>query len=171
VPGTSPKVLIHLATALGAVALCTVLYYLLPIDRFGFIGTVNSVVVFAAGLAAISALILFQVRRFRIEGARHGSSIAGVVAALYLAVLFFAAVYFGLASHDPASIASLRTKTDALYYSLSITSTVGFGDVHAISQVARTAVTIHLAFNIGFLAVAVAVLRAKARRPRNSVQE
>ncbi|MBB5153900.1 two pore domain potassium channel family protein [Saccharopolyspora phatthalungensis] len=165
-PGRSrKKVLINLATALGAVALCTVVYYVLPIGQFGLVGTVNSVVLFAIGLAAISSLIMMQVRRFRLEGARHGSSIAGVVAALYLAVLFFAAVYFGLSSHDPGSVAQLRTKTDALYFSLAITSTVGFGDVHAVSQFARAVATVHMAFNIGFLAVAVAVVRVKAARP------
>lgn len=165
-PGSGrKKVLINLATSLGAVVACTVVYYLLPVSRFGLAGTVNAVVVFAVGLVVISALILFQVRRFRIEGARHGSSIAGVIAALYLAVLFFAAVYFGLASHDPGSIASLRTKTDALYFSLTITSTVGFGDVHAESQLARAAVSVHMAFNIGYLAAAVAVIRARTSRP------
>jgi voltage-gated potassium channel len=166
VPGSGRKrVLINLATSLGAVVACTVVYYLLPVDRFGLVGTVNAVVAFAVGLAAVSSLILFQVRRFRIGGARHGSSIAGVAAALYLAVLFFAAVYFGLARQDPGSIASLRTKTDALYYSLTITSTVGFGDVHPVSQLARAVASVQMAFNIGFLAVAVAVVRARASRP------
>ncbi|PKW13933.1 ion channel [Saccharopolyspora spinosa] len=167
VPGSGQqRVLINLATSLGAVAACTVVYYLLPTGRFGLFGTVNAVVIFALGLTAISALIMFQVRRFRIEGARHGSSIAGVVASLYLAVLFFAAVYFGLAAHDPGSIAALRTKTDALYFSLSITSTVGFGDVHAVSEFARAVAAVHMTFNIGFLAAAVAVVRARASRPK-----
>ncbi|MEV0054856.1 ion channel [Saccharopolyspora shandongensis] len=162
------KVVINLATALGAVVACTVAYYLLPIGRFGLVGTVNSVVGFAVGLAVVSALIVVQVRRFRIGGAHRGSSMAGVVVALYLAVLFFAAVYFGLAHQDPGSIASLRTKTDALYFSLTITSTVGFGDVHAISQAARAAAAVHMAFNIGFLAAAVTIVRAKASRPEGT---
>ncbi|MFI0465203.1 ion channel [Saccharopolyspora sp. 5N102] len=164
-PGSGRKrVLINLATSLGAVVACTVVYYLLPVDRFGLVGTVNSVVLFAIGLVAVSSLILFQVRRFRIGGARHGSSMAGVAVSLYLAVLFFAAVYFGLARQDPGSIASLRTRTDALYFSLTITSTVGFGDVHAESQLARAVASVQMAFNIGFLAVAVAVVRARATR-------
>ncbi|MGP4019474.1 ion channel [Saccharopolyspora sp. 5N708] len=162
--GVRKRVLINLATALTAVVLSTVGYYLLPIGRFGVGGTVNWVVVFAVGLLAVSALIVFQVRRFRIGDARRGSSIAGVVAALYLAVLFFSAVYFGLAYHDPGSITGLRTKTDALYFALSITSTVGFGDVHAVSQFARSLAAVHMAFNIGFLGAAVAIVRGRARR-------
>ncbi|MCI2422788.1 ion channel [Saccharopolyspora sp. K220] len=165
-PGTvRRKVLINLATALAAVVLSTVGYYLLPIGRFGVAGTVNWVVAFAIGLAAVAALIVFQVRRFRTRDVRRSSSIAGVVAALYLAVLFFSTVYFGLAYHDPGSITVLRTKTDALYFALSITSTVGFGDVHAVSQLARAIAALHMAFNIGFLGAAVAIVRVRAKRP------
>ena len=147
----------------GLVALCTVGYYLVPTLRVDIAGTVGAVVAFAVGLCAVSALILVEVWRFG-PGVGHRSSLAGVVAALYLAVLFFAPVYLGLARHHPGSIESLRTKTDALYFSLSITSTVGFGDVHAVSQDARAVVAVHMAFNIGFLGGAVAVLRSRARR-------
>ena len=88
-------------------------------------------------LLVVSGLILLQVSRFR-RGERHvGSSVAGVVASLYLAVLFFAAVYYGFAHHAPGSVPGLRTRTDALYFSLTVTSTTGFGDIHAQSQAAR----------------------------------
>ncbi|MDA3648511.1 potassium channel family protein [Saccharopolyspora indica] len=159
------RVLIDLAAAVGSVAVCTGVYYALPIGVFGLVGTIGEVVVFGVGLLVVSVLIMVQVRRFR-SGGHHGSSMAGVVAALYLAVLFFAAVYFGLAQHQPDAIAELRTKTDALYFALSITSTVGFGDVHAVSQFARAVAAVHMAFNIGFLGAAVSVLRTKATRPK-----
>ncbi|MBF6511111.1 ion channel [Saccharopolyspora hirsuta] len=161
-------VLINLVATVGAVAVCTGVYYALPIGSFGLVGTLGSVVVFGAGLAAVSVLITVQIRRFRSGGGHRGSSVAGVVAALYLAVLFFAAVYFGTEHHEPGAIAELRTKTDALYFSLAITSTVGFGDVHAVSQFARAVAAVHMAFNIGFLGGAVAVLRTKATRPKAS---
>lgn len=153
----------RLLVTYGLVALCTVGYYLLPTVRADVAGTVGAVVAFAVGLFAVSALIVVQVWRFGPSGGRR-SSLAGVVAALYLAVLFFALVYFGLARHHPGSIAELRTRTDALYFALSVTSTVGFGDVHAVSQDARAVVAVHMAFNIGFLGGAVAVLRSRARR-------
>ncbi|MER7079252.1 Ion channel [Saccharopolyspora kobensis] len=160
-------VLIDLAAAVGAVAACTGVYYALPIGVFGLVGTIGEVVVFGVGLLAVSVLIMVQVRRFRSGGGHHRSSMAGVVTALYLAVLFFAAVYYGLAQHQPDAIAELRTKTDALYFSLSVTSTVGFGDVHAVSQFARAVAAVQMAFNIGFLGAAVSVLRTKATRPKS----
>ncbi|MDA3628532.1 potassium channel family protein [Saccharopolyspora oryzae] len=162
--GARREALINAVATVGAVVVCTAVYYALPFDVFGIGGTVGAVVVFDLGLLAISTLIMVQVHRFRHGDGRRGSSIAGVVAALYLAVLFFAAVYFAIARHQPDVIASLRTKTDALYFSLSITSTVGFGDVHAISQFARAVAAVQMAFNIGFLGMAVAVLRTRATR-------
>lgn len=153
--------LINLVATVGAVVVCTAVYYALPIGEFGRTGTIGAIVAFGAGLLVISSLVLVEVYRFRGD---RGHSIVGVVAALYLAVLFFAAVYFVLARYEPDAIASLRTRTDALYFSLSITSTVGFGDVHAISQLARAVAAFHMAFNIGFLGMAVAALRTKANR-------
>lgn len=47
-----------------------------------------------------------------------------------------------------------------LYFALSITSTVGFGDVHAAGQLPRAVVGVHLMFNLGFLGVAVHAVRS-----------
>ncbi|MFB9570456.1 ion channel [Saccharopolyspora hordei] len=164
VGGVRRAVLVDVLATVGAVAACTGVYYALPLDVLGVQGALGAVAGFGAGLLVLSALIVVQVRRFGGGPRHHGSSIAGVVAALYLAVLFFAAVYFAIAQHAPGAIDSLRTRTDALYFSLSITSTVGFGDVHAVSQLARAVAIVQMAFNIGFLGAAVAVLRTRASR-------
>jgi voltage-gated potassium channel len=146
----------QLAIAVVVIAISTGVYFVLPLGPFGTTGTWTSVAIFTIGLVAISAAIERQVRRYR-SGA---SSLIAVLASLYLAVLFFSAIYFGLAVHEPWTIASLQTKLDALYFALSITTTVGFGDIHAVSQVARGVVTVHMVFNIGFIGIAVSVIRA-----------
>ncbi|MEV4645304.1 ion channel [Saccharopolyspora sp. NPDC049357] len=145
----------NLASTAIAVVLCTIGYYLLPVGVHGLQSTVFAVAGFAIGLVVIAALIYFQVRGFR----SGRTSIAWVVAAFYLAVLFFAAAYYAMAAHFPDAVAGLSTKTDALYFSLTITGTVGFGDIHAVSQPARALVALHIAFNIAYLGTALAVLR------------
>jgi hypothetical protein len=47
-----------------------------------------------------------------------------------------------------------------LYFSLTIVSTVGFGDVHAINQAARAVVSLQLVFDLMFVSLAVAAARA-----------
>ena len=158
------KVLKNLSLTAGAVVLSTALYYVMPLTGFGVLGTAATAAVFALGLLAVSATIVLQTWRFWSTKARSRASLAGVVTALYLSVLFFASMYFGMAYHRPGSIASLETRTDALYFSLTITSTVGFGDVHAVGQGARLMVIVHMAFNIGFLGLVLSVLRTAASR-------
>ncbi|MBK0865644.1 MULTISPECIES: two pore domain potassium channel family protein [unclassified Saccharopolyspora] len=148
--------LVGALTNVGAIAAGTAVYFALPLGVFGKSGTWAFVALFALGLALVSAAIVRQVRRFRSGAAR----LTGVLTSLYLAVLFFAAVYFGLSAHWPGSVVQLRTKVDALYFALSITSTVGFGDVHAAGQQARAVVGVHLVFNLGFLGVAVHAVRS-----------
>lgn len=154
--------LTDLLTTAVSVAACTAAYYLLPLDELDAVTAVGAVTVFAVGLLVVSGLILLQVSRFR-RGERHvGSSVAGVVASLYLAVLFFAAVYYGFAHHAPGSVPGLRTRTDALYFSLTVTSTTGLGDIHAQSQAARAIASVQIAFTIGYLSWALTVLRSRA---------
>ena len=163
-PGPPPMATLrNLLTTTLAVAVSTAAYYLLPLRGSGVATLWTFVGAFGCGLFVVAAAILVQMVRYR-SPRRHHASVAGVVVSLYLAVLFFAAVYYGLATHAPASIASLHTKTDALYYSLSITSTVGFGDVRSVSQLARAVTAVHMAFNIGYLGVVVTVLRGSGRR-------
>ena len=53
--------------------------------------------------------------------------------------------------HAYARTHLLRTKTDALYFTVTTLATVGFGDVHPTGQVARAIVTAQIVFNLVFL--------------------
>jgi voltage-gated potassium channel len=75
-------------------------------------------------------------------------------------VLFFALSYYLLAISNPEAIDGVETRLDALYFSLTIVSTVGFGDVHAINQAARAVVSLQLVFDLMFVSLAVAAARA-----------
>lgn len=56
-----------------------------------------------------------------------------------------------------------RSLADALYFTLATLATVGYGDVHAVGQAARIAVTGQILFNLVFVGVAVAVLGSAVR--------
>ena len=58
----------------------------------------------------------------------------------------------------PGQFAELHDKTDALYFNISTLATVGFGDVHAVGQLARAAVTLQIVFNLVFLGAAVSLI-------------
>jgi hypothetical protein len=151
--------LLRLAEAIGTVVLSTLAYFLIPSRVGGHLGNWAFLVVFTGGLVLVAGVILRQLRRYGRARSSSSASIAGLVFALYGSVLFFAKVYDSLAVSRPSALVGLATKIDALYFSLAIASTTGFGDVHAVGQLARMVVIVQMAFNIGFLGVALAAVR------------
>jgi voltage-gated potassium channel len=77
-----------------------------------------------------------------------------------------------LGTHEPMQVAGIATKIDALYFTVTIVSTVGFGDITATGQGARALVTAHMIVNLVLLTVAIRLLswalkqRREISRPR-----
>jgi voltage-gated potassium channel len=104
-------------------------------------------------------------RRAAEAGDTTGAKVENVVAIVMWAVAFFALVYFRL-SLAPGELAGVATRLDALYFTVTILTTVGFGDIVAVGQAARAVVLVQMAFNISVLALAVRVLLATLQRRR-----
>jgi hypothetical protein len=149
------------------VALATLVYYLVPVP--GRMRESSWAILFGCGLAVLGLLITLASRRLLAAGEQ--ARIRALVMLLVLTVLFFAWCDDSVAVL-PGQFADLHTKTDALYFTISTLSTVGFGDVHASGPLARVAVTVQIVFNLVFIGAAVAVLsgfvRERARHQRSA---
>jgi hypothetical protein len=120
----------------------------------------------AAALAAFAVLIVSfrrQLRRHLHDGRHTDVRLESLVNLLILTVFAFALLYLLLADHA-GQFAGLETRTDAVYFTLSTLATVGFGDVHAVGQVARAAVIGQILFNLIYVGAAVTVLGGAVRR-------
>jgi voltage-gated potassium channel len=73
-------------------------------------------------------------------------------------VAFFALADYTIAVSDSGQFVDLQTKTDGLCFTLATLTTVGYGDVHAIGQVARAVVAVQLVFNVVIIATGASVL-------------
>lgn len=150
----------------AAAAVLIVAYYLIPAS--GPLSTTSWSVLFAVGAAVLAALLLLLVGGLLRAG--PDVRLQRLFVLLCLTVFFFADTYY-LLSQTPGQIDDAHTKTDTLYFTITTLSTVGYGDVHAASQLARIAVTIQILFDLFFIGTAVAVatgiLRAKAARLRS----
>ena len=82
-----------------------------------------------------------------------------VVFSLTVLVLGFSTTYYSLEHHDEAQFDSLETKVDAVYFSTSTLSTVGYGDVHATGQLGRGIVVMQIAADFLFVVVVVGIIR------------
>jgi hypothetical protein len=136
-----------LATTMALVAV----YYLLPLDH-----TKNVPATLAVGLLILAAITVWQLRV--ISRAAHPAirAIEALAATLPLFLLLFASAYFVMAGSSPANFSTRSlTRTDALYFTVTVFSTVGFGDITAVSQSARLMVTAQMLLDLLALGLVV----------------
>lgn len=145
------------------VAALVAAYYVLPVDRrlSGWM-----VVVLVAELAMVVAVLAWQVRlimRARYPGLQGVEALA-VSVPLFL--LIFANVYYLLEYGAPGSFTSPLTRTDALYFTVTVFATVGFGDITPLSQTARVLVTGQMVGDLLVIGVALKVILTTVQRSR-----
>ena len=119
-----------LRSVLAAVVL-VVLYYVLPLGRRWDSGTAIGLLI---GILVFAGVMVWQVRAIagsRYPGLRAAEAL-GLILPLYLVV--FASTYFVMERASAASFTEPLTRTDALYFTVTVFSTVGFGDITAKSE-------------------------------------
>ena len=132
-----------------------VLYYLLPLDRPW--GT-DTAVRLLIGLLVFAGLAAWQVRAItgsRYPGLRAAEAL-GLIIPLYL--LLFASTYFLMERASAANFTQPLTRTDALYFSVTVFTTVGFGDISAKSETARVVLIIQMLADLAVLGAGARVL-------------
>lgn len=95
-----------------------------------------------------------------------------LAAVLSLFVLLFASSYYLLERSAHGSFTEPLTRTDALYFTLTVVSTVGFGDITARTETARVMTMIQifgglLLAGIAARVVVRAVEAGRRRAPKN----
>jgi hypothetical protein len=141
-----------------------VIYYAAPVGDLPSGGVVFSVLGLLGGTVLLGWSIVRQVQRLmRSPPGDESVRLDSLIFLVILVVPMFAAGYFALEQGDRDQFASLTTKTDSLYFTLSTLATVGFGDVHATGQVARALVTIQITFDLVFVAALVSVVTGQIR--------
>jgi hypothetical protein len=146
---------------LGLVGLLVV-FYMVPVDGLAWSGrTVASVAFTLLGVVCLAWAITGQLRRQRTSASE--ASLQSLVMLLELVAVVFALGYYLIELASPSEIAGLRTRTDALYFTVSTLSTIGFGDVHAMGQLARALVLVQMVFDVVFVAAVASTLSGRFR--------
>jgi voltage-gated potassium channel len=88
--------------------------------------------------------------------------------------VLFASTYFVMARLAAGSFGTPLTRTDALYFTVTVFSTVGFGDITAKTETARAVVTGQMIADLVILGLAIkvivgAVRRGQQRQPQGAV--
>jgi len=137
--------------SLVSTVVLVVLYYALPLDHVK-----NVPVTLAVGLVILIAVIIVQLRVISRAAYPALRAIEALAATLPLFLLLFASVYVIMAGASPANFSMHPlTRTDALYFAVTVFSTVGFGDITAASQSARLVVTVQMLLDLLALGLVV----------------
>ncbi|GCE02485.1 potassium channel family protein [Embleya hyalina] len=144
-PATRRIALFGALRALGSSTLLLVLYYVLPLDR-GLDTTTG--IGLAVGLVLFAALVVWQVNVIAHAERPRLRAVEALAVSLPLLLLLFAATYFVIGRERPESFTEPLTRTDSLYFTLTVFATVGFGDIAPKSESARVVAMIQMVVNL-----------------------
>jgi hypothetical protein len=151
-----------LRTVLVATVL-VVLYYVLPLDRPWDSDTAVRLLI---GLLVFVGVMVWQIRT--ITGSRYpalrAAEALGLIIPLYL--VLFASTYFVLERASAANFTQPLTRTDALYFTVTVFATVGFGDIAAKSETARILLIVQMLADLAVLGAGIRVLLGAVQRGR-----
>lgn len=160
------RVALVLARELTIATLILVIFYVTPLRVVVDFGTLVRLV---AGLAAVGVLITWQLRA--IARSPHPALRAAdtLAVAIPLFLVLFAVTYTVMSQAQPASFSEAISRTDALYFAVTVFATVGFGDISPVSGAARVVVTVQMIADLLLLGLVLramlnAVERGQARQ-------
>lgn len=161
-PPSARRRLVTLALLRAAltVTVLVAVYYLVPLNR---VLDSEATAGLLAGLAAFTAVIAWQIREIARSGNPRLRAIQTLAAGLPLLLLTFALTYTVLARNQPGSFSEPVNRTDALYFTVTVFSTVGFGDITARSEPARVIVMTQMLVDLVVVSVIVKLVVGAVR--------
>jgi voltage-gated potassium channel len=148
------RAVVVLVRALTCAVLIVVIFYVTPLRMTVDVGTLVRLIL---GLAVLSALIAWQLRGIARSPYPTLRAFETLAVAIPLFLLLFAATYTILSQVQPAAFTEPMSRTDAVYFTVTIFATVGFGDISPVSTAARALVTVQMIADLLLLGL---VLRA-----------
>jgi hypothetical protein len=147
--------------AAGSTAALVAIYYLLPFDHVSQWAATTMLI---AGLIALIALVTYQVRSILSAEFPALRAIEALAVSVPLFILLFAAAYVIMARLSAGSFSQPLNHTDALYFTVTVFSTVGFGDITAKTDTARLVVTAQMICDLVILGLAIQVIVGAVKR-------
>lgn len=161
-----------LVRALGITVALVTLYYIAPLNQLADFPLPASL---AAWLLILIAVAVYQTRAIIRSTHPEIRAVEALAITAPLFLLLWAATYYLLAQSGPDNFTTHSlTRTDALYFSVVIFSTVGFGDIAATSQAGRLLITSQIILDLLLLGLGIRVFVGAvklARQPQPPDQE
>jgi voltage-gated potassium channel Kch len=138
-----------------------VLYFVLPLDPHD---DASAIIRVAIGSAVLVAVVVYQTLAVVHSAHRRARAIDALASCVVVIVVVFALGYLNMSARDPGAFNEALNRTSALYFTVVTLATIGYGDIVARTDTARTVVMMQVVVNIVILGSAVMVIAALARR-------
>ena len=104
-------------------------------DRSGYLSGCG--LVDELGVVALAGALAWQLRSIMKSDTPRLRAVETVAIGLPFLLLFYASLYALLSFNQPASFTQKLGRTDALYFTMTVFSTIGFGDIAPVTEAAR----------------------------------
>jgi|SRR4051794_22875373 len=147
-------------------------YYVSPTDRLAGRHALALLIAVTVLYGTVVAWHASQVSRAELPQLRAVEAI-GFIVPFFL--VLFASIYMTLAHNSPANFSAAMTHTNALYLTVTLFSTVGFGDITPLTVVARIIVSVQMMLDLVVLGVIVKVVfnrgQQETERPHTATED
>jgi hypothetical protein len=154
--------------ALVTAALLVFLYFVLPVENRPH----QSVVLRLA--VALVVFVVILANEIRLISGHDRPMLRATVAMATIIPLFivlFAWIYLTMARAYPAAFGVPLSRISALYFTVTVFSTVGFGDITPKTDVARLVVTVQMLADLAVVAVVIRLILGAAARGVDRLKE
>ena len=135
-------------------------YYLLPLDQD--VTTAWGVAV-VAGLVVVGIVVVIQLRRIITSEHPVQRAIEALALSIPLFVVMFASIYLVFAHEDPGAFSQALNHTGSLYFTITVLSTTGFGDITPVSDTARLIVSAQMVIDLILIGLVIKTIMAAVR--------
>jgi voltage-gated potassium channel len=141
--------------------LLLLLYFVMPIEHRAH----QSVALrLAVALALFVIILATEIRSISINDRPILRAAVAMATVIPLFLVLFAWIYLTMARSDPASFGQPLSRSAALYFTVTVFSTVGFGDIAPRTDVARLVATVQMLADLAVVAVVIRLILGAATR-------
>jgi voltage-gated potassium channel len=154
------EIITTIVSALLTCALLLAVYYVIP---FTDITSGQSILRLGVGVVIFTVVLVWQLRRVAHADYPVLRAVHSLAVTIPVFLVAFAAVYVSLSQGSTTHFSEPLDHTGALYFAITIFSTVGFGDITPEDDLARIVVSIQMLLDLVVIGLVVRLLTTAAK--------
>jgi voltage-gated potassium channel len=155
--------------ALLSASVLVALYYVLPLDGGG--SGLSEFVRFALGALLFLGITTWDLKAITQSDTPGLRALEGLMVAVPLFILLFASTYYIISNADDSQFTEALSRSDALYFTVTIFATVGFGDISPQSEGARLLTSGQMILDLIILGLGVRIILEAVQRGRTRLSD